>query len=87
MNKKQQLMECFDVAMRYYQQFMAVKIKTPNKKTEVIIFKRDNFDSKRDYYNNFYDENLRLKRNKKVQIVEFCCSNNLEEIEIELFND
>lgn len=87
MTKKQQLMECFDVAIKYHQEFMAVKIKTPNKKMEVILFGRDNFDDKRDYYDRCYDESLKLKRNNKVKIVEFCCSNSLEEIELELFND
>ena len=87
MNRKQQLIDCFDTAIKCHQEYMAVKIQTPNKNNEVIIFKRDNFIYKRDYYINNYDDKLRLIRNRKVKIVDFCCANSLEEVECDLLNE
>ena len=73
MNKKEQLLDCFDTAMRFLQEF--------------IVFKRENYASKRDYYCNFYNDNLELLANKKVKIVDYCCANDMESIQLELWDE
>ena len=87
MNKKEQLLDCFDTAMRFLQEFMGIKIQTPNGLHEIIVFKRENYASKRDYYCNFYNDNLELLANKKVKIVDYCCANDMESIQLELWDE
>ena len=87
MSKRDRLMECFDIAMDYVQKYMAVKIGLPNGKYEVIIFERNAFVDKRTYYMNNYDEDLKLKRTPEIEILDFCCANDYESIEVELIGE
>ena len=87
MSKKDNLMECFKVAMDYMQKYIAVKIELPNNKGEVIIFERNSFLDKMRYYDTNYNDELELNRNSDVKIIDFCCANDFESIELELLGE
>lgn len=87
MSKKEQLLECFKTAMKFLQEFMALKIETPNKKCELIIFTRENYADKMDFYSQYYNEDLECLANKDVKIIDFCCANDLESIQMELWSE
>lgn len=53
-------------------------------KPEVIINSKDNFESKRAYYEKAYDENLKLKFNPAISIVRYTFGNSYEEIQANL---
>lgn len=87
MTKKENLMECFKVAMDCIQKYMAVKIELPNNKGEIIIFERNSFFDKMRYYDANYNDDLELVRNPEVKIIDFCCANDFESIELELCSE
>ena len=87
MTKKDNLIECFNVAMKFIQKYMAIKIQLPNDKYEVIVFGRDSFIDKMEYYDANYNEELELVRSPEVKIVDFCCANDFESIELELLGE
>lgn len=87
MSKKEQLLGCFETAMKFFQEFMAVKIQTPNDKCEVIVFKRENYMDKMYYYNEFYNDDLELLANKDVKIVDFSCANDMETLQMDLWTE
>ena len=87
MSKKENLIECFKVAMDYMQKYIAVKIELPNSKNEVIIFERNAFLDKMKYYDTNYNDELELYRNSDVKIIDFCCANDFESIEMELLGE
>lgn len=50
---------------------------------EIIIISKVNFESKAAYYQNAYDENLRLKANPKIRIIGYSlalCFDDLEDL-------
>lgn len=87
MSKKENLMECFKVAMDYVQKYVAVKIELPNGKGEVTIFERNSFIDKMKYYDANYNDNLELVRSPEVKIIDFCCANDFESVELELLGE
>lgn len=87
MTKKDNLMECFKVAMDYMQKYVAVKIQLPNDKGETIIFERNAFLDKMKYYDANYNDELELKRSPEIKITDFCCANDFESIEVELLGE
>lgn len=87
MTKKDNLMECFKVAMDYMQNYIAVKIELPNDKNEIIIFGRNSFLDKMKYYDVHYNDELELIRSSEVKIIDFCCANDFESIEVELLSE
>ena len=87
MPKKDNLIECFNVAMKFIQKYMAIKIQLPNDKYEVIVFGRDSFIDKMEYYDANYNEELELVRSPEVKIIDFCCANDFESIELELLGE
>ncbi|HSQ89774.1 hypothetical protein [Romboutsia sp.] len=87
MSKKENLMECFKVAMDYMQKYVAILIGLPNNKREVIIFERNAFLDKMNYYNNNYDDELKLIKSPEISVLDFCCSNEFGSIEIELIGE
>ena len=87
MTKKDNLIECFNVAMKFIQKYMAIKIQLPNDKYEVIVFGRDSFIDKMEYYDANYNEELELVRSPEVKIIDFCCANDFESIELELLGE
>lgn len=86
MNKKQQLKQCFENALNYKIKYVAVLIKLPNDATELIINKHENCLEKLEYYQNAYDDDLKLNANKSIEIIDFSCGNNLMDIEYDLFS-
>ena len=87
MTRKDNLIECFNVAMKFIQKYMAIKIQLPNDKYEVIVFGRDSFIDKMEYYDANYNEELELVRSPEVKIIDFCCANDFESIELELLGE
>lgn len=87
MTKKDNLIECFKVAMDYMQKYVAVKIELPNNKNEIIIFERNSFLDKMKYYDTHYNDELELERSPEVKVVDFCCANDFESIEVELLGE
>lgn len=87
MTKKDNLIECFKIAMDYVQKYVAVKVQLPNDKCEVIIFGRNAFLDKMMYYQANYNDELELCKNEDVKIVDFCCANDFESIEVELLGE
>ena len=87
MIRKDNLMECFKVAMDYMQKYVAVKIQLPNGKGETIIFERNAFLDKMKYYDANYNDELELKRSPEIKITDFCCANDFESIEVELLGE
>ena len=87
MTKKDNLIECFNVAMKFIQKYIAIKIQLPNDKYEVIVFGRDSFIDKMEYYDANYNEELELVRSPEVKIIDFCCANDFESIELELLGE
>ena len=87
MTKKDNLIECFNVAMKFIQKYIAIKIQLPNDKYEVIVFGRDSFRDKMEYYDANYNEELELVRSPEVKIIDFCCANDFESIELELLGE
>lgn len=68
---KQKLIDLFKRAKETNAQYVGVKIKLPNvDKAEIILNPQCNLDSKLEYYTNAYDDNLCLKNNKDVIIVD-----------------
>ena len=87
MTKKENLIECFNVAMNYLQKYVAVKIELPNDKNEVIIFGRSAFFDKMRYYDSVYNDDLEMIKNPEIKIADFCCANDFESIEVELLSE
>lgn len=87
MTKKDNLIECFKIAMDYMQKYVAVKIQLPNDKGEVIIFERNTFLDKMRYYDANYNDELELVKHPEIKIVDFCCANDFESIEVELLGE
>ncbi|GAA0092986.1 hypothetical protein UT300009_30160 [Paraclostridium bifermentans] len=85
MTKKEALINCIENAIDYRQKYVGVLINLPKDKKELIIFQRDSYVEKMNYYDNAYTEELELKSsNGKVNIENFCCADSLEQVEIEL---
>ena len=63
---------------------IAVKIKQP-KGSEVIIFDREMFESKLEYYKNAYDDDMKLKTFNEISIVNIVFSNDLAELAQDIF--
>jgi len=83
MNFKDDLIECFQVAKIKQLKFVAVKIQMDGfPADEVIINEFDNFDSKLEYYQNTYDEELNHKFAKGISIIDFVYANSFADIEM-----
>lgn len=68
---KNKLIEMFELAKKNNAQYVGVRIKVPNmKKAETILNPKENFDKKLEYYLNAYDDNLKLKANPDIIIVD-----------------
>lgn len=68
--KKDGLMEMFDKAIEYEWDYVAVAIETRGSEgVEIIVNPNCNFESKKEYYDKAYDDDLRLKTFDGIQIV------------------
>lgn len=88
MTKKEALVNCIENAIDYRQKYVGVLVRLPKDKKELIIFQRDSYVDKMNYYQNAYTDELELmSSNGQVYIENFCCADNLEQIEIELMEE
>lgn len=79
------LKKCFEEAIECNAEFIGISIENEDyKETEVIINKNANFKDKLEYYLSAYNEDLTLKTNPKIKIVEFEYSDYIGKLE-ELF--
>lgn len=63
-------------------EWLIVAVKVGEGSPEYIVNYLDNFEDKRKYYEEAYNEDLTLKRNPNVRIVDFDLVDNLDEIGI-----
>lgn len=85
MNFKEQMMQCFQNALKYNQQFIAVVVELPEGNEELIINRRASIMDKIKYYDENYDDDLVKKNNPNIRIVTFTSGNSLFAIEGDLF--
>lgn len=79
------LINCFNGAKENGAKYVAVKIQMQGfEEPEVIINKRENFDTKLEYYKKAYNEDLTLKTFNGIKIVGFTFANCFEGIEKDL---
>jgi len=82
MTRKNKLINCFYKAIDREKKYIGVKIKLPNlNDTETIINPQNNFEEKLKYYKDNYDDDLKLKHNPEVEILDFYHSDSYQEIE------
>lgn len=85
MNNISRLEECFRTAIENDMKYIAVKVKILGfPKEEIIINEIENFEKKLEYYRKTYNEDLVLKGNNGIEIVDFCCADDFEDIEHDL---
>lgn len=65
--------------------WVCVVVKLPNGQEEFIINGHTNFEDKLEYYQNAYNEDLTLKANPKIMIVDYTFGNTFSEIQDTLF--
>lgn len=85
MSFKEQMMQCFQNALKYNQQFIAVVVELPEGNEELIINRRASIMDKIRYYDENYDDDLVKKNNPNIRIVTFTSGNSLFAIEGDLF--
>ena len=64
--------------------YIAVKVKFTGGSTEYIIIPNSDFDVKLAYYKRAYSNELKLKANEQVAIVNVACGHSFTEIEHQL---
>lgn len=73
MTKKEQLIQVFNNAKKYTNDFVAVAIETKgNQGIEIIINPAYNFDQKLEYYNKAYNDDLILNTYNGISIISAC---------------
>lgn len=85
MSFKEQMMQCFQNALKYNQQFIAVVVELPEGNEELIVNRRASIMDKMNYYDKNYDDDLIKKDNPNIRIVTFTSGNSLFAIENDLF--
>ena len=79
---QENLMNCFDKAEEEGAEYIGVVVQVKENPTpEVIIFPKQNFDNKREYYQKTYDELLRHKHAEGIEIIGFSQADSFEELE------
>lgn len=76
--------DAFKVAKARGCSYIAVKIKFTGGSTEYIIIPNADFDVKLAYYKMAYTDDLKLKANNQVSIVDVACGCSFTEIEVQL---
>ena len=85
MTFKEQMLQCFQNALKYNQQFIAVVVELPEGNEELIVNRRASIMDKIRYYDENYDDDLVKKNNPNIKIVTFTSGNSLFAIESDLF--
>jgi hypothetical protein len=79
------LEKCFQEAINQERKYVAVKIEMQGfEKPEIIINRRENFQTKLAYYKKAYNENLTLKTFNGIKIVGFTYGDYFDDIESDL---
>lgn len=79
------LINCFNGAKENNAKYVAVKIEMQGfEKPEIIINKKENFDTKLEYYKKAYNDDLTLKTFNGIKIIGFTFANCFEGIEKDL---
>lgn len=75
---KKNFLEIFEAAMKIEDiTHIAVKVMQPTGGYEVIIFGKDMFTTKYEYYKSAYDDEMRLKSFNKIYITDIDFSNDI----------
>lgn len=70
---------CFENAIKQNSQYVAVKIQMKGfEGEEIIVNPRCNFEAKLDYYKKAYNDDLTLKANNDIKIVDFRHFNHID---------
>ena len=80
MSLKEQMMQCFQNALKYNQQYIAIVVELPEGSEELIINRRASIINKMKYY-----DDLVKKDNENIRIIAFTSGNSLFAIESDLF--
>lgn len=78
------LENAFEVAKARGCSYIAVKVKFTGGSTEYIVIPNADFDVKLAYYKRAYNDELKLKANEQVAIVDVACGCSFSEIEQQL---
>ena len=77
-----ELEKCFNIAKGIGSNYVAVAVSVPNcNEPEVIINHKSNLAAKLAYYKSAYDDDLRLKTNPDIRIVNFTLGDTFAHIE------
>ena len=76
----EELLNGFQSEIANETRFIGVVVDIKGEK-EVIINKRDNFESKARYYKMMYDENLNHKKSNGIRIVDFAFGDTFKDIQ------
>ena len=85
MSLKEQMMQCFQNALKYNQQYIAIVVELPEGSEELIINRRASIIHKMKYYDESYNDDLVKKDNENIRIIAFTSGNSLFAIESDLF--
>ena len=85
MSFKEQMIQCFQNALKYNQQFIAVVVQLPNGCEELIVNRRASIIDKIKYYDENYNDDLEKIGCPEIRIVTFTSGNSLFAIEGDLF--
>ena len=84
--KKNEFMKVFEEAEKYDHLFIGVSTEFPNlNKPEITINSYSNFEAKKKYYQNEYDDNMCLKKNPEIKVVRAMSGDFVQEIVFSLF--
>lgn len=83
--KLKQLLVCFGTAVSEQANYVAVKIEGIGEEPEIVINSNCNISEKAYYYIKAYNENLELRANPNIKIVDYVFGDSFEEIQ-EKFN-
>lgn len=81
------LREAFDSIARYDSRFLGVLVKLGEGHYEVIINGNSKFEENLKYYEKAYNDDLTLKANPEIKILNYIFAESFEEIQREFYAD
>ena len=82
MINKEELIACFEEAKKVNATYIGVTVETRGSKgPEVIINRRENFDSKLEYYKNAYNDDMVLKTYDGIRITRILYADTFQQLE------
>lgn len=79
------LIRAFESQWARESNWVGIVVMLPNGREEVIINNSFNFEDKLEYYKNAYNEDLTLKANTDIKIVDYTFGNSFAELEDTLY--